>query len=196
MAATSDHTITNLIAHRTEQVFETHKIIKIPGIENFSREELSKVCDAIQHSDKSTALDTDKLNSALLSLQEARALAPSTRIRSPTLPLDEDADGETNQWTGNKKLASTNDTAGSEHRVNAARKATATGPQKEKSEARSVPRKQHEAKYLEEKAGDSQKARQEKAHGLNSSSTTTLSVHQVDQPGHPNSQSNPPGRQV
>jgi hypothetical protein len=113
--------------------------------------------------------------------RKSRAPAPSTRIRSPTLPLDEDADGETDQWTGNKKSTSTNDTAGSEYWVNAARKATTPRPQKEKSKARSVlkpvssriskqpsnqrslrrriSRKQHEAKYLGEKAGDSQNTR-------------------------------------
>lgn len=219
MALTTVSTFDKLLARRTEQVFDSHKVITIPGIQNFSREDLSTLCAKIRHSEKSTDLNADALSSALESaLKKSRAPAPSTRIRSPTLPLDENADDKTDQWTGNKKSTSTNDTAGNEHRVNGARKATTPRTQKEKSKARSVlkpvpsriskqpsnkrslrrriPRKQHEAKCLGEKAGDSQNTRQEEPQDSNLSPTTTLPAHQVDQPGNLNSQPNPPDQQV
>ncbi|KAL8645675.1 MAG: hypothetical protein Q9210_006575 [Variospora velana] len=128
-------------------------------------------------------------------------------------------DGETGQSTGNKQSPSTNDTRGIEHQVNVARNATTPRPQEGKSKARSVlkpvssriskqplnqqrslrhriPRKHHEAENLGEKAGDSQKTRQEEPQDSNLTSTVTLPTHQVDPPGNLNGQPNSPDRQV
>ncbi|KAI9706708.1 MAG: hypothetical protein M1836_003718 [Candelina mexicana] len=181
MALTAVSTVDKLTARRTDQVFDSHK-----------------------HSEKSTDLNADALSSALQSaLKKSRAPTPSTRIRSPTLPLDEDADGETDQWTGNKKSMSTS-TPGLQKEKSKARSVlkpvssrVSKQPSNQRSRRRRIPRKQHGAKYLGENAGDTQNPRQEKSQDSNlSSTTTTLPTHQVDQPGNLNSQPISPDRQV
>ena len=52
----------------------------------------------------------------------SRALASPPRTRSPTLPLDENADGQHCEDTNSKRLTSIHDVACREHRVNVARK--------------------------------------------------------------------------
>lgn len=166
------------------------------------------------------------MNAPFMSLSHAYALyrsdphapAKPTRTRSPTLPLDEDAGGETNQGTENKQSRSIYDIADHELRVSAASKATTrrlrNGKLKarpvlkpissriskqapnERSPRRRISKQQHEAKYLGEEPGDSQRTRQDDPQDSNYTHPATLPTHQVDQPGNLTNQPSSPDRQV
>lgn len=146
--------------------------------------------------------------------RKSRAAAISTRIRSPTLPLDEDADGETSQGTHNKKFKYTYDTAGREDRVNTTNRVAARRVQRGRSKDRSVlkpvpsriskrpglrrriPESQYAINDSGEKLGDSQKTQQNELQDSNFTSPTTLPIHQADQRGNLNSQPSAPDQRV
>lgn len=142
----------------------------------------------------------------------------SSRSRSLTLPLDEDADGVTGQGTDNKELTSIHDTANHEHRGNAAVKSTARRLQNGKTKADRVLKpvsskiskpspkgrglrrrkleQQHGATCLGEKTGNSRKTRPVGPQDSNFTSPATFPIHQPDQPGNLNDQPNSPDQEV
>ena len=150
--------------------------------------------------------------------RDRSALAPSLHSRSPTLPLDEDADGETGQEKDNKEFTSMYDTASHEHRDNIAGKARTRRLQDGKSKVgrvlkpvssrtskqsikgrgirRRTPQKQHEAKRLSKKTRNSQKTRPVERQDSNFTPPATFPIHQADQPGNINNQPNAPDQKV
>ena len=148
--------------------------------------------------------------------RDRSAPAPSLRSRSPTLPLDEDADGETGQGTDNKELTSMYDTASHEHRgtgkattsrlqdgkseVGRVLKPVSSGISKQPTKKRGIRRltlqKQHEAKHLGEKTRNSQKMRQVEPQDSNFTFSATFPIHQANQPGNLNDQPNLPNQKV
>ncbi|KAL8932204.1 MAG: hypothetical protein Q9216_006927 [Gyalolechia sp. 2 TL-2023] len=176
---------------------------------------IREVFDSHIHSENTTGLDSAALSRALESaIKKSRAPAIPTRIRSPTLPLDEDADGETSRGTHNKKFKHTYDTAGRKGQVNTTNKVAARRVQKGRSKDRPVfkpvpsriskrsglrrriPESQYVTNDLGEKLGDYQKTRQDELQDPNFTSPTTLPVYQADQPRNLNSQPNTPDQQV
>ena len=138
----------------------------------------------------------------------------SLPYRSPTLtlPLEEDADGETHQGADNKELRSIDDTTSHEHRGNAASQARTRSVQSGKSKAgqalkpvssriskqspkqralrRRTPKQQHEAKHVGGRTGNSQKTRQVEPQDSNSTSSATFSTHHANEPGNLNDRPN------
>ena len=140
------------------------------------------------------------------------------RRRSPTLPLEEDADGKTGQGTNNKEITSIYDTSDHEHRGNAAGRAMTRRLQNGKSKAgrvlkpvssriskqspkdrvlrRRTPKQQHKAKHLSKKTGNSQETRQVEPQDSNLTSPATFPIHQADEPSNLNDQPNSFGQKV
>ena len=139
--------------------------------------------------------------------------AISTRVRSPTLPLDDDADGETSQGTHSTKLKHIDDTTGSDDRVSTTNIVATRKFRKERSKGRSVlkpvpsriskrpglRRRVPESRYATnesgKKLGGSQTTQQDELQDSNIASPSTLPIHQADQPGNLNSQPNAPDQQ-
>ena len=153
-----------------------------------------------------------------LYFRKPRAPASPPRTRSPTLPLDEDTDGETDRETDNKNFISTHDTADHIHETSAASKAKTRELLKRKLKdhpvlkpapsriskqspnerglRRRILKPQHQAKSLNEKTENSQNTRQPDSQNSNFTSPTTLPTDHADQADNLNNQPNSLGQQI
>ena len=144
--------------------------------------------------------------------------ASPPRTRSPTLPLDEDTDGETGRGTYSKSFTSRHDTVEHIHETSAASKATTRGrperkskvhpvlkpvpsriskqPHNERNLRRRILKHQHQTKSMGGRTENSQITRQPDPQNSNFTSPTAFPTHHADQAGNLNNQPKSLGRQV